>query len=138
VANVEISFADNSDDLRFDNFQPFGGSCLKRKSSRRPTENFRANVAPLRPKGDFRAADSVESSVKLPTAPNTKSPISETWFRRFRRRMVRRNIHGLLGLRDRPPKLHAPVSDAFRALLAGAKSKPSIVFCAREVLGNHR
>lgn len=85
-----------------------------------------------------RAADGVESSVKLPTAPNTKSPISETWFRRFRRRMMRRNIHGLLGLRDRPPQLQAPVSDAFRALLARTKSKPSIVFCAREALGNHR
>ena len=32
--------------------------------------------------------------------------------------MLRRNIHGLLGLRDRPPQLHAPVSDAFRALPA--------------------
>jgi len=48
--------------------------------------------------------------------------------------MVRRNIHGLLGLRDRAPQLHAPISDAFRALPAGAKSKPSIVFCAREGL----
>jgi hypothetical protein len=50
-----------------------------------------------------RAANGVESSVKLPTAPNTKSPISKTWFRRFRRKMMRRKIHGLLGLRDRPP-----------------------------------
>jgi hypothetical protein len=50
-----------------------------------------------------RAANGVESSVKLPTAPNTKSPISETWFHRFRRKMMRQKIHGLLGLRDRPP-----------------------------------
>ena len=40
---------------------------------------------------------------RQPTAPNTKSPISKTWFHRFRRRMMRRKIHGLLGLRDRPP-----------------------------------
>jgi len=47
--------------------------------------------------------------------------------------MVRRNIHGLLGLRDRP-QLYAPVSDAFRALLARTKSKPSIPLSGREVI----
>src|SRR6267378_68770 len=48
--------------------------------------------------------------------------------------MMRRKIHGLLGLRDRPPQLHAPVSDAFRALLARTKSKPSIPLSGREVI----
>ena len=49
-----------------------------------------------------------------------------TWFRRLRRRVVRRNIHGFARLRDRP-RLHAPINP-FRALLVWAKSKPSILF----------
>ena len=58
VADVPKRFANYRDDRRFDNFQLLSGSCLKRKSSRRPTENCRANVAPLRPKGNFHDNDS--------------------------------------------------------------------------------
>jgi hypothetical protein len=42
----------------------------------------------------------------------------------------------LLGLRDRP-QLQAPDSDPFRALPAWAKSKPSAVLCAREVIADN-
>jgi len=49
--------------------------------------------------------------------------------------MMRRKIHGLLGLRDRPPNYMRQFRMSFRALLARKKSKPSIALCAREVLG---
>ena len=78
-----------------------------------------------------RAANDVGSSVK-PTAPNTKSPISETWFRRSRRRMMRRFM--VCSVCVTVPQLHAPVSDAFRAQLARTKSKPSIPLSGREVI----
>ena len=54
-----------------------------------------------------------------------KSPISETSFRRLRRR--RWTITVLLGLRNCLPP-HARDSDPFRALLGWANLKPSILF----------
>ena len=81
-----------------------------------------------------RTADGPERSAKF-GASNKKSPSSETWFRRFRKRMVKRNIHGFrCSVCVTVPQLHAPDSDVFRALLARTKSKPSIALCAREIL----
>jgi hypothetical protein len=58
-------------------------------------------------RGDGRAsaANGSEQSVKF-AASNKKSPISETWLRRFRSRIMRWTFTVLLGLRD-PPQLHA-------------------------------
>ena len=64
-----------------------------------------------------------------------KSPISETSFRRLRRR--RWTITVLLGLRNCLPP-HARDSDPFRALLGWANLKPSILFfCFINVVDAH-
>jgi hypothetical protein len=61
-----------ADDRRFDNFQPLGGSCLKRKSTRRPTKNCRANIAPLRPNANFRDNDFLLIASRYKLAPICK------------------------------------------------------------------
>jgi hypothetical protein len=48
VANIEERLADNSDDGRFFDDQPFSGLDAKRESGPRPTENRVADLTPLR------------------------------------------------------------------------------------------
>ena len=65
MANVPVRSANDRYHWWINDFQFFDGSRLKWKSSRRPTENCRANVAPPRPKRNFRDNDSLLSASRI-------------------------------------------------------------------------